>query len=192
MKIIDNFLSTDKFSKLQSAVMSNGFPWFYTQYVSLPPGDHSIKDKNAVETSGWYHLLYDKTDGSGSRFYDIFLDFFIELENRLGYEKSQLLRARLSLKTPKPNFTKENYNLPHIDYNFPHVVLLYYMNDSDGDTRMFNEFFKEYPGPTNFTIQQTIKPIANRLVIFDGLQYHTAANPIDSDRRIIFNLNLLP
>lgn len=192
MKIIDDFLPKDKFIKLYDAVMSNGFPWFYTPYVSLPPGEHDFNDPMAVETLGWYHLLYDNTDGSGSRYYDLFIEFFEELEIRFGYTKDQLLRARLSLKTPKPGFTKEHYNLPHIDYNFPHIVLLYYINDSDGDTRMFNEFFTGFPAPSNFTVQQTVKPVANRLVIFDGRQYHTAANPIDTDRRVIFNLNLLP
>lgn len=192
MKIIDNFLPKDKFDRLHNAVMSTGFPWFYTQYVSLPPGEHSFNDPLAIETSGWFHLLYDNEDGSGSRYYDLFLDFFEELENRFGYTRNQLLRARLSLKTPKPEFTENHYNLPHIDYNFPHIVLLYYINDSDGDTRMFNEFFTGFPTPSTFTVQETIKPVANRLVIFDGIQYHTAANPINTDRRVIFNLNLLP
>jgi hypothetical protein len=191
MQIIDNFLPKDKFARLYNEVMEQPFPWYYTSRVSLPKGTHDFEDGTAIETAGWYHTLYD-TDIGTSGCYNLFQDFFIELENHFGFTFEQLLRARLSLKTPKVGFTEDNYNLPHIDYNFNHLVLLYYINDSDGDTRFFNEFFKEFPGPINFTVQQTIRPMANRLVVFDGLQYHTASNPIESDRRVIFNLNLLP
>ena len=35
----------------------------------------------------------------------------------------------------------------------------------------------------------TVDPKANRLLIINGLQYHTASNPINAKRRVIFNVN---
>ena len=66
---------------------------------------------------------------------------------------------------------------------------LYYVNESDGDTWMFNEEFKQFPEPDVFTVKQRISPKPNRLIIFDGLCYHTASNPINSDSRVIININ---
>jgi hypothetical protein len=76
--------------------------------------------------------------------------------------------------------------------------MIYYLNDSDGDTRIFDQ---EFEATTNnfgighhdtFTTKHQITPKANRLLWFNGFRYHTASNPINSNRRVILNINLLP
>ena len=81
------------------------------------------------------------------------------------------------------------YNLPHIDYNFPHKTVIFYLNDSDGPTWIFNEKFNGPEEPTKFTVGEKVDPKENRMILLDGLQYHTASNPINSDRRVILNVN---
>jgi len=190
MVIIDDFLPKHKFNILSEFVLSDRFPWFYSSHVSLPPWEeHGIKDPMARETDGWYHLLYAKDEYDGFYMKD-FIIFFDELTDRFGYTKDNLIRARLGLKHPKVDHKDENYNLPHIDYHFPHDTIIYYLNDSDGDTRMFKEHENTFLDPKEFTVEKRIEPKANRLVLFDGLQYHTASNPIKSNRRVILNLNL--
>ena len=45
--------------------------------------------------------------------------------------------------------------------------------------------------PETFTIKNKIEPKANRMLYLEnGLVYHTAANPIVHDRRIVLNINL--
>ena len=91
---------------------------------------------------------------------------------------------------PKVGFSKDNYNLPHVDYYFPHTTIIYYLNDSDGDTRMFQEFYSDSGiERSDFIVKELVKPKANRLLIFDGLQYHTASNPFDFSRRVVININ---
>lgn len=196
VKVIDNFMEAEQFKKLQKILLSVNFPWFYTEYVSLKPEEGSlIKDSLAKETPGFSHIFYDEEFGTKSPAIDILEDFFRTITEQLGYEGKHLIRARASIKNPKPGFTENNYNLPHVDYYFPHDTIIFYMNDCDGDTRMFNEVFTPIPGTDGFghdqfTTQQRISPKANRLVLFDGLQYHTASNPINSNHRIILNINL--
>lgn len=190
MVIIDDFLPVDKFEILSEFVMSDRFPWFYASQVSLPPWeDHGITDPMAKETDGWYHLLYAKNEYDGFYMKD-FIIFFDELTKKFGYTEDDLIRARLGLKQPKVGHKDDNYNLPHIDYNYPHDTIIYYLNDSDGDTRMFKEHASVDIDPKEFTVEKKITPKANRLVLFDGLQYHTASNPINTPRRVILNLNL--
>ena len=194
MRIINDFLPADKFDKLSNFVLSNNFPWFYSEQVSLPPEEHNINDPYALETDGWYHMLYsdDEDYKNGGMFFDAFLDFFEELSQTFGYTQDDLLRARLGLKVPKLGYNKENYNLPHIDVRSPHDTIIYYFNDSDGDTRIFNENYSNCNNiePTKFTVQQTVSPKANRLLLLDGLQYHTASNPLEVNRRVVLNVNL--
>ena len=80
------------------------------------------------------------------------------------------------------------YNIPHVDLATPHKTLIYYVNDSDGDTLIFKE---RYYGKADYsakTIEKTITPKANRAVIFDGLKYHTGSVPTKNNR-IIINMN---
>lgn len=196
MKIIDDFLPNDEFKKISDAVLSEKFPWFYIENVSLDPKDNVIQDPLAMETAGLNHVVYDRNWNVKSFTYQLFGGFIKKLED-LGFKEEQIIRFRLSMKTPKVGFTSENYNLPHVDYFVPHETLVFYLNDSDGDTRMFDQWFTPTPGSLGigfdtFTTQSRVPPKANRLLWFNGLQYHTAANPIDHSRRVILNVNLDP
>jgi len=185
--VIDNFLPDLEFEKLQEHILSVNFPWFYCEHVSLPPEENEIVDPLAVETDGFHHIFYDKE-------YDV-ESFAAEYLN--DFTKDHFIRIRSSMKSPKLEFTSENYNLPHVDYFFPHETMIYYLNDSDGDTRIFDQEFTQTKDnwdeqPEKFTTKCRITPKANRLVWISGFRYHTASNPIESKRRIIININLLP
>lgn len=197
MKIIDNFLSETDFNTMNKIVMSNEFPWFYIDHASLAPEDNILQDELALETCGFNHIVYDRDYGVKSFTYNYMTNFFAKISETFGYQERHMLRARFSMKFQKQGFTKDNYNLPHVDYYYPHQTMIYYINDSDGDTRVFDQFYTMTGldsgiAQKTFSTQHRIEPKANRLLVIDGLQYHTASNPIDYHRRIIFNLNLLP
>ena len=62
-----------------------------------------------------------------------------------------------------------------------HIVVLYYVVDSDGDT--------ERTESPSYTEKQRVSPKQGRVVIFEGGQYHTAAQPTKGTRCIV-NYNL--
>lgn len=186
MKVIDNFLPEEEFKKLQSTILGDDFPWYFLETVSRPKG--SYVPPGSIETFGWFHNFYSKADNINS----YSLEFIDPMLNKLfEYEQgdADFIRIRASLKTQKKGFTAEHYNVPHVDYDFPHMSAIYYLNDSDGDTRMFKERFNGFPEPDKFTVCERISPKPNRMVIFDGLTYHTASNPIDYETRTIININ---
>jgi len=191
MQIIDDFLPKSDFEELQTIILSHRFPWFYIEDVSLPPEDrHFVKDDMAKETDGFYHILYDRPTNIESFAHVSLEKFYHKIEGMFGYTKKNLIRSRIGLKMPKVGFSKDNYNLPHVDYYFPHTTIIYYLNDSDGDTRMFQEFYSDSGiERSDFIVKELVKPKANRLLIFDGLQYHTASNPFDFSRRVVININ---
>jgi len=64
---------------------------------------------------------------------------------------------------------------------------VYYCNDSDGDTFLFNEFFEQGTLPSRLTLAQRVTPRKNRAVIFESNRYHASSNPRKSSERIIIN-----
>lgn len=198
LQIFDNFLDTDQFDQMSSTILGAKFPWFYGERVSLDPYDaETIKDPLAKETYGFHHVLLDREWSVKSYCYDLLIPLFDKVEEILGYTQDHMIRARLGLKFQQQGFTKENYNLPHVDYYYPHDTLLFYLHDTDGDTRIFNEWHtyndaKIIDLPETFTTQSRVTPKANRLVLINGLQFHTASNPIHHQRRAIININYYP
>lgn len=187
--IIDDFLPIDVFKKIQKEVMHPEFPWFYIEHVSIAPEENDINDPLAVETDGYFHIVYDKPLNAMSYTHELFQPFYKKLED-LGYNGNQLVRSRLSVKHPRSGFTEQNYNLPHVDYHTPHDTIIFYLNDSDGDTHIFDQNYTVMGCTEGFTIKQKVTPKANRLLLIDGMQYHTASNPFKTQRRIVLNLNL--
>ena len=60
------------------------------------------------------------------------------------------------------------------------------MDDSDGDTVLYNEYFtKESVGLV--TVQQTVAPKKGRAIIFDSNQIHSGTCPSVHDTRMVIN-----
>jgi hypothetical protein len=67
--------------------------------------------------------------------------------------------------------------------------MIYYVNDSDGDTFLFNEFWDPVSGqpPTQLTLNQRVTPKRNRAVIFESDRFHASSNPRFNKNRFIIN-----
>ena len=109
-------------------------------------------------------------------------------EEKFGIEVSKIIRCRMNLTCPVPNFGPDNYNVPHVDWpdleNY--FTLLYYLDDSDGDTFIFNEHYKD-GFPKTVTIDRRISPKSNMALLMDGWKYHASSNPVKSNQRITIN-----
>lgn len=185
MEIIDNFIPEKEFTELQEQVLSKFFPWFYLENIT------GNINPNYTDSSGFYHSVYNKITGTESRTVEIFTPLFKALET-IGYTSDSLSVLRLGLLIPSVTKKAGDYMIPHIDIQDKHYdTALLYIDDSDGDTVFFNEF---YDGTTidNYTVKERVSPKKNRLVLFDGFQYHAATCPVKSQRRIVLNINLLP
>jgi len=182
--VIDDFLPKEDFTKLHDLVQSSEFPWYYLSHASKQAG--SALPDNAVESFAMVHTLYSKHDNAHSFQLKNFSPLLGKIEQDFNLE---IIRVRCGMKTHKKDFTDQNYNLPHVDFKFPHWSMVYYVNDTDGDTWMFDQVYVNDPETTEFTVKQRITPKPNRLLLFPGLQYHTASNPINKDSRIIININ---
>lgn len=102
-----------------------------------------------------------------------------------------LLRIRLGMHTAN----HRNYiNEPHVDLGEPHTTALLYINDSDGDTLIYNKQADFSGGPRllDESEKQEFIPVsskANRMIFFDGSYYHSSTRQTFPQQRMTVNYN---
>ena len=95
-------------------------------------------------------------------------------------------RAKVNMTT---KCSKNLRTTPHIDNANKHYVMIYYVNDSDGDTIIYKQKYGEkrlWLSP-----YKRVSPKAGRCVFFNGLHYHSASLPKKSDVRCVVNMNFI-
>lgn len=126
-----------------------------------------------------------------SPYYDIISPIFHYLQSYFNFSfMFEVLRSKINLKPQIPLDYKSKFNPPHIDLKVPFPnswILIYYINNSDGDTILFNERYNESSKPKNFSIQKTVSPQKGRLLFFPADIYHSANFPVNNFTRIIIN-----
>jgi hypothetical protein len=168
MKIVDNALPDTLANEIEAVLFSNTFPWFFMDDITYR-NNPNVKDK----TMAFSHLFYSNGVINSDSFE------MIEAIPIALSETGTLLLARSFLQLPVS--TTRLHNNIHIDYETPHTVCLYYVNDTDGDTFIFANDKK--------TITQRISPKKNRCVVFDGSTYHASSTP-SKDKRAVINFDL--
>lgn len=114
----------------------------------------------------------------------------------ISYKAMQLLKARTFLQLPlNKNYSSVWLDTLHTDQTYPHLVLLYYAIDAEGETVIVNKTIEEKFTMCSLKAQDyeeiiRVKPKKNRLVVFDGRYFHTAYQP-KQGLRCIINFNVL-
>tara|TARA_Y100000004_G_C8844700_1_gene382026 strand:- start:60 stop:608 length:549 start_codon:yes stop_codon:yes gene_type:complete len=174
IKILDNFLDNDYVNEIEK-VLSNEyeyFPWYLRKTVNLKDG---LKVKNkTIDSFVFTHVFY-VDEKVNSNYYDDVIN--ILNESKIKYSKIDRIKANLTTNITKN--TKKNFNNIHTDLpDNNSMTLLYYVNNSDGDTIFFDKKLKEI---------KRITPKKGRAVLFNSNIFHTAQNPIKNDFRIVIN-----
>jgi hypothetical protein len=98
-----------------------------------------------------------------------------------------LYRAKLNI-TLNSTSSPSKINPPHIDGidMKPYFIAIYYVNDSDGDTIIYDGDDED-----ELQIIKTITPKKGRLILMDGKRYHSSSHPSKTKKRIVMNYNIL-
>lgn len=184
----DNFLSLKQIISVGQAVTknNNNIIWHASestaginQYLKLKNSNITIsEDEQYVHTASF-------NENRISDIHDFGVDILNTFAKKHGIQINKVLRIKANIlnKTDKQN----HIHPPHVDIAIPHMVLLYYVNDSDGYTVIFNEKYStESP---SLTINRTISPKAGTAILFDGLTYHSSSSPQYAEERIVLNIN---
>ena len=186
--VIDDFISLEYQEKIKLELLGldNAFPWNYSEDVT-GAGDYDSQHRPALGHQ--YVGIDDDNDTSEimSVYHHLFVPMLSKACQHLKMPQTEVLQGRSFLQFPLVNIDTSVVDTPHIDLDegWEHIVVLYYVIDSDGDTIIYNER-TESP---SYTEKQRVSPKQGRVVIFEGGQYHTAAQPTKGTRCIV-NYNL--
>jgi hypothetical protein len=186
-KVFDNVLDNDSWQTLTKEIMHVGVPWNFS-------GTTYTIDSNCS---------FSCVPAQGDFMHDILYKCVEDCLHSVGISSSGILRMRLAL-IPKTDSKINIVNDAHVDSPMQHMVGLLYINDSDGETILYNETIDRYKHiwsndgdfyrkhlKGNLTEMTRISPKANRLVVFDGRHFHSSSTPTNVSRRVAFNFNFM-
>ena len=189
--VLDNVIPEDAQDKLWDMMQDYRFSWHYGPsniYEDENNNDQCFRDSNTIDSFQFTHLLLNSVISYRQQLFDNFTEPLSVAFKSLGMEHRTLIRVKCNLLTNNRNFEKEAYNPPHVDGEFSHWVVVYYVNDSDGDTVIFNETYGSKFD--KLTVKQRVSPKKGRAVAFPGKYFHASCNPIKTDVRCVINMNL--
>jgi len=166
---VKELITKSRQKHLLNVLTDMGFSWHYLEDATF---EKTIENKKTVPS--FCHLLYNNGEKGYhfDTFYPVLLDFLEHQDLKL----DRLLRMRLGflLNTAysMPHLPY-SYNNPHIDFEQPHMVGLFYLNETDGDTVVFNETEES----EEYHIKARIKPEPGKFAAFDGKYYHASTCP---------------
>ena len=170
MKVYDDLVSDP--DQIESFLLSQDFPWFFIPKSS----GASEKVEGFSDTVQFeHHFIREKIISPGLDPLMKMMDWDRVIEGTKISPYVFRIKSNLLLQT------QSKANTPHIDFSDPHTVLLYYVNDSDGVTSFYDK---------NFNIVDTVQPKKGRMVVFDGLTYHSSTPPQTSTHRCVINFNI--
>ena len=181
IKILDNIIPKKEQNLIKNTLLDNAeFPWIFVNDVSIKNNKHQTRP-------GFKHIF---------RNYKLIESILVNTRKKLKVDYdyfNEILEVRSFLQLPlEEKFRGKGVDTPHLDRYDPHLVILYYVNDSDGETVIYNYKSKDKDDIPYFEDVKELKritPKQGRIVVFDGRYWHTAEQPTKNIRCII-NMNI--
>lgn len=191
--VIDNVIPSNAQEQLRDLFLSKSLNWIFFKDIAL--SDTEIKRKGITKLTPGIGT-YIKQDNP---FYvdDKLLNLVKPIPERacktIGGVCTEIFNARSFMHFPLEQSLRKEYDNVHIDVIYDHLVVLYYVNDTDGDTFIFDKTKQDYndlPNGVQLNVIKRVPPKMGRAVVFNGHRYHSSSTPTKDVRCIInFNVN---
>jgi hypothetical protein len=176
IEIIDNYISPILAYDIEEFFLGPKLSWYWNKETINQEESQKYKTKNTVDTGQLVHGIlhnYENEDLHTSQVYDGIKKIFTKINFNL------VIRIKSNLNFNVTGYKKESHQPIHDDSRINgYKSLIYYINDSDGDTIFFNDKLKEI---------KRVKPKKGRAVLFDSQILHCGCNPIKEHKRAVIN-----
>jgi hypothetical protein len=187
--VFDDVVSKNYQDLIEQKVMDNEyFPWYFVASITK-----TVKQANSKDGFGFSHLFYNSSapNPEMSPYGQIFLPLAYEACAKINFMPSEILIGRIFMTLAEE---ERRRNLFHIDMPQPHMVCLYYVNDSTGPTVITSAKGSELPSHAaniwpGIPIKREVEPKKGRAVLFNGDLYHASTTP-DTGRRCVINFDI--
>jgi len=197
IEIIPNSIPKEDQDYVENLISSNVFDWYHLGNSNYDKDDGGIEPKSKIlstmqgysEYRQFRHIMFNDRVSSVSGT-DVFYEIFPRIRKGIKYQDISMLHARINMLLPLADSPLYAVGLPHVDWKTTEDTQftgLYYVNDSDGDTIIYNETLKD-DIPEELTISHRIKPTKGTLILFNTYHIHSGCLP-STGRRMVINFN---
>ena len=177
--------------EIERIMTSYEFAWAYRRNVSSQPNDPLVftNDTNIRIRDAFIHLFYADKENHVSPHASLIRPILYFLEERAGIRIEDVIRIRAVLTYRDPNWNEDHYLTPHVDDPEHTHTFIYYVNDCDGDTFFYKDYYTVSDNYNKRTLETTFTPKKGVGVLFNGHRYH--GNGVGrKENRIVINMNL--
>jgi hypothetical protein len=176
LKVIENFLPPSLCEIVKQELLNDFFPWYFNDTIAY---------KNYIPYSFQFTHNFYSNDTVNSDWYRTAQSVLFIIEEKLNVRIKRVIRIKANLNTQNPLLNpidNIHQDLPEESGNAKFMTLLYYVNDRDGDTLIFDDD-KE-------NISNRITPQENKALWFESQSWHCSSPPIENKRRVVINFIL--
>lgn len=182
--IIDQAVPTSIQDLLENIALGDKISWLRNTGATYNEGIPQIfpVTPDSFDVQQFVHLIYEIKQPTSQLFHTI-----LPVITAIPYTIKQLHRIKMNMcvyaQTDNPNA----HGMPHVDFaetKEPLMSAIYYVNDSTGDTLIFDQRFGQ---KAPLTVKTRVTPKKGRLLVFDGGLLHAGNTPRTNAPRININ-----
>ncbi len=186
--IIDQAVSAGVQNIVEGIALGEQINWCRSDRATYGQGVDRIfpVTPDSIEVHQFTHTVYENTRGDDPKASAVF-PAILPIITAIPYTIKQMIRIKMNLCVHAQTDNPNAHGMPHVDFTRnkePFVSAIYYVNDSSGDTIIFNERFGHKGA---LSVKARITPRKGRLIVFDGALLHAGNTPRDNRPRININ-----
>ena len=163
MDVKDDFLDGPDLIRLQNALSSGEFPWYYNHFILST-------HRTDADSFQFVHTFYANNDIGFQSVHSANFKILYPILEKLDIKS--LIRVKANLRTRCAAQSVPEY---HKDYEYNSTTAIFYVNTNDGYTLMKDG--------------TKVESVENRLLTFPANTEHTGVSQTDSKVRIVVNFN---
>jgi len=194
-RVYDQLIPPSYQQALADQLLGPEFPWHFLGSTLLGENNptYHLTDMgppdSGLDTPQMYHTFYNRTfepDRKPSSYYALVKPMLYFIEQQANITITSVHRIKANLLSPIEGVA--GHHIPHIDYrDRDYVSVVYYVNDSDGDTVFFRERGNGLTQHAEFNLLNQLTPKRGSAVLFDSCQFHASSLPITASTRVVIN-----
>ena len=194
--VFENHLTKEMSDYVEDCMLQ--LPWYFQTATSdfSELGGFQSNIPNVIETPYFVNMLGCHNHGTSAQDIKPFIPIIKKLEENTGRSfLPRTQRVKANLYPRREGYPDNCYQIPHVDMwdHEKHMadageIFLYYVNDSDGDTFLFNEKLETYRATHTLTVDRTFTPKKGRALLFDSSYLHSSSPPKSHDTRIVLKI----
>jgi hypothetical protein len=185
--VIDRAVPASIQDMLRDIALSEKVNWFRSKGATYGEGGGPPVfpvTPNAIDGQQFHHLIYE-IDKPVSQLFHLMVPLLTAIPHTI----KQLIRIKMNLGVFLHTDNLDAHGMPHVDFTQikePLLTAIYYVNDSTGETLIFDQ---KYGSQGPLTVQARVAPRKGRLVVFDGALLHAGNTPRTNAPRVNININ---